>query len=117
MTTSLQTWAQVDPFLKRPFFLLVATDGPLRSRYERERRKTPELNLDAFIDAHDALLYTPGPRTPGEKTDVARVLAAAHVAVNNHFGTVEELYNHLDQLDLLDDERLRPGWDLYFMVG
>lgn len=36
VTTSLQTYAEVEPFLKRPFFLLVAVDAPLRSRYLRE---------------------------------------------------------------------------------
>jgi len=39
VTTALRTWEDVEPFLKRPFFLLVAVDGPLRARYEREQRR------------------------------------------------------------------------------
>lgn len=36
VTTSLRSHADVEPFLKRPFFLLVAVDAPLRARYARE---------------------------------------------------------------------------------
>jgi hypothetical protein len=38
------------------------------------------------------------------------------VHVCNNFVSVELLHAYLDKLDLLDEERLRPGWDLYFMV-
>ncbi|TXT13768.1 hypothetical protein VHUM_01135 [Vanrija humicola] len=120
VTTALRTHADVEPFLKRPFFLLVGVDGPLRSRFSRERGKNPTLTLDAFVDAHDALLNgsevarlpTPSPAP----TDLSRVLALAHVTVFNRFASVRELYAHLDALDLLDEQRLRPGWDMYFMT-
>jgi dCMP deaminase len=38
VTTDLRTYDEIEPFLKRPFFLLVAVDGPLRARFEREAR-------------------------------------------------------------------------------
>jgi hypothetical protein len=34
----------------------------------------------------------------------------------NDFDTEERLFVYLDELDLLNGERLRPGWDTYFMV-
>lgn len=40
VTTDLTTVEDLDVgFLKRPFFLLVAVDGPILKRFERERRK------------------------------------------------------------------------------
>lgn len=39
VTTDLRTYEEIDLFLKRPFFLLVSVDGPLRVRFERERAR------------------------------------------------------------------------------
>ena len=44
-----------------------------------------------------------------------RTLVDVHI--DNSFPTVAALYEHLDKLDLLNMERLRPGWDTYFMVS
>ena len=35
--------------------------------------------------------------------------------VINSFDSVQELHRHLECLDLANPERLRPGWDTYFM--
>ncbi|KAJ1867035.1 hypothetical protein LPJ78_001352 [Coemansia sp. RSA 989] len=45
-----------------------------------------------------------------------RVLASANVTIANTFATIEELYAHLDKIDLTNKERLRPSWDTYFML-
>ena len=50
-------------------------------------------------------------------TDFSRVMSLATVKVDNCFPTVEGLWTYLDTLNLLDEERLRPGWDTYFMVS
>lgn len=34
----------------------------------------------------------------------------------NNFTSVPELEEYLEEMNLLDGERLRPGWDTYFMV-
>lgn len=39
VTTDLHCAEQVEPFVKRPFFLLVAVDGPLMTRFQREKAK------------------------------------------------------------------------------
>lgn len=43
-----------------------------------------------------------------------RHLVNVHVA--NVFDSITVLYSHLDDIDLLNPERLRPSWDTYFMV-
>ena len=35
--------------------------------------------------------------------------------VVNPYDSFRALHEHLDELNLLDPERLRPGWDVYFM--
>lgn len=34
----------------------------------------------------------------------------------NDFVTQEDLYSHLDAINMLNTDRLRPSWDTYFMV-
>ncbi|BEI85345.1 hypothetical protein CcaverHIS002_0507460 [Cutaneotrichosporon cavernicola] len=120
VTTALRTWEDIEPWLKRPWFLLVGVDGPLRARYERERRRRPALTLDAFVDEHDASLHgSAGDATStgnGHQSDLARVLTTAAVRITNGFPDIDGLYRHLDAVNLLDEQRLRPGWDLYFMT-
>lgn len=39
VTTSLRTYEELEPFLKRPFVLVVAVDGPIRARFDRAVRR------------------------------------------------------------------------------
>jgi dCMP deaminase len=84
------------------------------------------VSLDQFVEIHDKLHY--GPSTPSTSsattsmsssamTDFSRVMSLATVKVDNCFPTIEGLWTYLDTLNLLDEERLRPGWDTYFMVS
>lgn len=41
----------------------------------------------------------------------------ATLSICNNFPTISSLYAYFDELDLLNEERLRPGWDTYFMVS
>lgn len=41
VTRDLARWDRAEPFLKRPFFMLVHVDAPLGARYARERRRSP----------------------------------------------------------------------------
>ncbi|KZT62600.1 hypothetical protein CALCODRAFT_533680 [Calocera cornea HHB12733] len=140
VTTSLTAHADLAQCIKRPFFLLLLVDAPVLLRWRRLRAKRPALAegqeaLDAFLARNDQLVYGPPgatgcdfPRVPQPLADrtpcpspgaaslhtLARSLT--HVSVLNGFATIPELHAHLDALDLLDPERLRPGWDSYFMV-
>ncbi len=84
-------------------------------------RAHPSLTHDAFVDEHDAALHgSAGSATStanGQQSDLARVLTAAALRISNGFPDLDGLYRHLDAVNLLDEERLRPGWDLYFMVS
>lgn len=54
----------------------------------------------------------------GKRASTLRdAMAMAPVQIMNDFGTEEDLYAHLEWINLLDGERLRPGWDTYFMVS
>jgi hypothetical protein len=82
------------------------------------------VSLDDFVEIHDKLHY--GSSTPSSSssvggtsamTDFSRVMSLATVKVDNCFASVEALWTYLGSLNLLDEERLRPGWDTYFMVS
>ncbi|KAJ2745225.1 Deoxycytidine monophosphate (dCMP) deaminase [Coemansia sp. BCRC 34301] len=48
--------------------------------------------------------------------NLKRVLSSANVTIANTFPTLSDLHLHLDHLDLLNPERIRPSWDTYFML-
>ncbi|KAJ2844715.1 Deoxycytidine monophosphate (dCMP) deaminase, partial [Coemansia erecta] len=48
--------------------------------------------------------------------NLKRILASANVSIANTFQTVDDLYMHLDHIDLTNKERIRPSWDTYFML-
>jgi dCMP deaminase len=82
-------------------------------------------SLEEFIGQHDQLLNAPlstadfpsSILAKHPQTDFRRVMDLATIRVCNNFADIQGLYAYLDQLDLLDGERLRPGWDTYFMVS
>ncbi|KAJ1943540.1 Deoxycytidine monophosphate (dCMP) deaminase, partial [Linderina macrospora] len=51
-----------------------------------------------------------------QELNVKRMVGRANVTITNTFETVEALREHLERLDLLNGERLRPAWDTYFML-
>lgn len=86
------------------------------------------MSLDAFIIANDADVYgrRSDPHSQNEIGENAQVeypsplhslqkYVILHVV--NNFDSVAALYLHLDDINLLDADRLRPSWDSYFMVG
>lgn len=86
-------------------------------------RRDSTLTLKRFIEVHDTLHHGPAVASSSSlakihpQTDFARVMCLAGIKVINNHSTIEALWAYLDGLDLLDEERLRPGWDLYFMVS
>ncbi|KZO96380.1 hypothetical protein CALVIDRAFT_481517 [Calocera viscosa TUFC12733] len=120
VTTSLSTKAALEPFMKRPFFLLLVVDAPLMLRWRRLRAKRPAGvgDLEAFLQRNDEFVYGPEGdgilSIPGVMHDIVR--SFVHVSVVNAFESVSALHSHLDSLNLQDQERLRPSWDSYFMT-
>lgn len=78
--------------------------------------------LEEFIRDHDNLVYgahdgLSGPEEPTSNRALRSMRTLINVHIDNSFATVPALYDHLEKLDLLNMERLRPGWDTYFMVS
>lgn len=123
----------LEPYSRRPFFLLISVDAPLQVRWQRcqadaqrweklrlrfpawssesqsslARRCCPK-DLAEFVAFSDAQLY-----------DAAHgqlpLMSRASVRILNTSSDVSQLYATLDGLDLLNADRLRPSWDHYFM--
>jgi dCMP deaminase len=79
--------------------------------------------LDVFVKEHDDIMYGTIPDTPftttfGSKnsSSLRALNDVVNVHILNSFESIPELRAHLDALNLLDPEHLRPGWDTYFMV-
>lgn len=49
------------------------------------------------------------------KFGLASVIDRAQVRLINQSSSLEQLYNALDDLNITDNQRLRPNWDHYFM--
>lgn len=89
------------------------------------RSGSDQKSLEEFIHEHDLYFYGPQAldvslhKNPVVGTQDLPSLRSLDQMVNlrivNSFPTVADLYDYLDDLDLTNPERLRPGWDTYFM--
>ena len=139
VTEDITTRAVLEPFLKRPFVLLLSVDAPTLIRFSRyqkytqtpappskfsffnnrslspSRRLIPNLSLEQFIAEDDSVNFGPN----SDYVTSAYLFAShhlCHINIINSFESVQDLRAHLDDLDLLNPDRLRPCWDSYFMV-
>ncbi|KAF5323519.1 hypothetical protein D9611_005651 [Ephemerocybe angulata] len=108
VTCDLDRKTLVDLFFRRPFFMLMNIDAPLIDRFMRCQNFQPT-NLEEFVRENDRLVY--GTQSLHELWD------QVHVNVVNGFPSIDKLHGHLNSLDLLKAEHLRPSWDAYFMVN
>ncbi|KAF8600834.1 hypothetical protein BDV93DRAFT_256045 [Ceratobasidium sp. AG-I] len=115
--TSLRTIPVLRKCAQRPFFLLVSADAPILTRWRRsiERSVGAAFSLEQFIQQSDEERF--GPQLKADQDPLNQILRAIpHVSVTNNFSGLSELHAHLDSLSLRNPERLRPGWDDYFMM-
>lgn len=115
--TSLTSLGALRACAQRPFFILVSVDAPVITRWKRytQSGKQPALSLEEFLQQSDIERF--GPQAVSGRdplNDILQVLP--HVSVTNAFPTVSELNQHLESLSLRSSERVRPGWDDYFML-
>lgn len=106
--TDIVTLGELDQLSKRPFFLHVSIDAPLKSRYQRHKTHFPQLSFQNFIELSDEQAYN-------QDGLVIEVISKASIKIINTSAIVENLYVELSELKLLDQTRLRPSWDAYFM--
>ncbi|KAK0728643.1 cytidine deaminase-like protein [Lasiosphaeria miniovina] len=125
VTTDIPSEAVLDMYSRRPFFLLVSVDAPVglrwrrfQGREEQRRRRLDndtavasrdDMPLADFVALSDAYLYDAA-------TGQLPLMSRAGVRLLNTSGSVAQLFGTLGALDLLDEDRLRPSWDSYFMA-
>ncbi|PIL31700.1 hypothetical protein GSI_06403 [Ganoderma sinense ZZ0214-1] len=130
VTLDLHTLDELTEFMTRPFVLVASVDAPLLERYRRSLQWSDYDHLEDFIREHDTFYYGPDDQGSGQvtpkfhrpvavgqpSTSSFRSLSQlATVHVVNAFQTIPALHRHLEEVNLLDPDRLRPGWDTYFM--
>lgn len=78
-----------------------------------------EGSLEDFIRDHDALVYGSEDirREEREAYTLHNIRKLVTIHVVNEFDSVATLHSYLDDIDLLNCDRLRPSWDTYFMVS
>lgn len=106
--TDITTMAELDQLSKRPFFLHISIDAPLKIRYQRHKAHYPQLTFTEFIETSDSQAYN-------QEALIIEVISKASIKIINASTIVENLYVQLSELNLLDQTRLRPNWDAYFM--
>ena len=126
--TCVETEYFLEKLRRRPFFLLVYVDAPVSLRWKRlihrwvsevyratftncprnEVEGTEPPHLTEFVTDDDARFYS-------HQDPLFKIVSQAKVHLLNASSTVDDLYESLREMDLTDDQRLRPNWDTYFM--
>lgn len=113
VTTNIPTEAALDVLLRRPFFLLLSVDAPLTVRWRRFQQRGGDsaagVSLDDFVARSDAHLYD-------ADRGLQPLISRASVRLLNTSSSLAHLYATLGKLDIPNPDRLRPGWDTYFMA-
>lgn len=113
VTTNIPTESVLDVFLRRPFFMLISTDAPLTVRWKRHQDRakangSEALTMEEFVDKNDTNLYS-------IEEGLQPLISRATVRLLNTSSSLAHLYATLGKLDIPNPDRLRPGWDMYFM--
>ncbi|KAK6360528.1 Deoxycytidine monophosphate (dCMP) deaminase [Orbilia blumenaviensis] len=115
VTTDVLNEEMLEVLLKRPFFILVSVDAPVVVRWKRyiEKCKTynPPLTtptLEIFVEKADKHMFDP-------RTGLIPLFVRATLHLLNSSTSLETFYENLKSIDLVDETRLRPTWDAYFM--
>ncbi|KAG6841759.1 hypothetical protein C0991_007088 [Blastosporella zonata] len=116
VTTDIRTQNLVKLFVRRPFFMLLSVDAPLTLRFMRSGEKS----LERFVQDNDRVMFGVDVSNSSlsdfkDPSCLSNLRELVTVHIFNSFKTISDLHKHLEELNLLDPERLRPGWDAYFM--
>ncbi|KAK6505021.1 Deoxycytidine monophosphate (dCMP) deaminase [Arthrobotrys musiformis] len=115
VTTDVLNEEMLDTLLKRPFFLLVSVDAPIVVRWKRyiEKCKTytpplPTPSLETFVEKADKHMFDP-------TTGLIPLFVRATLHLLNPSTSIDTFHENLKSINLVDETRLRPTWDAYFM--
>ncbi|CAO3616357.1 unnamed protein product [Cunninghamella blakesleeana] len=103
---------------KRPFFLLVSVDAPIFMRYQRSQQRDQEdIDLETFVKRDDRNIYNIATVQDEmvKGTSLHTLMGFADVSITNSYNEFSLLYDKLERYNLINNERLRPSWDTYFM--
>ncbi|KAF8641073.1 hypothetical protein AX17_000717 [Amanita inopinata Kibby_2008] len=116
VTSDLRTRDHIEMFVKRPFFLLVSVDAPLYERFIRSHKYYT--SLEDFVREDDHLVFGRGSglHTGAKVSSLYALRDLVDIQITNSFQTISQFESYLEELNLLDDDHLRPGWDAYFMT-
>lgn len=71
------------------------------------------LSLEEFVREDDRIVFGDRPRMTSSLHGLRDLV---DVQISNSFQTLSSFESYLEEIDLLNPEHLRPGWDAYFMV-
>ncbi|KAF9486309.1 hypothetical protein BDN70DRAFT_794147 [Pholiota conissans] len=115
VTTDLSTKELIEPFVRRPFFLLLSTDAPLIERFNRSKSRLNQ-SLEDFVADNDRHIYGLSHSASSKAESLHNLGDLINIRIINSFKSLQELYSHIDKVDLLHPEHIRPTWDAYFMT-
>jgi dCMP deaminase len=72
-------------------------------------------SLEDFVREDDRLVFGRQPHHPSSPS-LHGLRDLIDIQITNAFPCLRDFESHLEELNLLDNEHLRPGWDAYFMV-
>ncbi|KAI9675619.1 MAG: Deoxycytidine monophosphate (dCMP) deaminase [Caeruleum heppii] len=113
LTTDIWDEDVLDILVRRPFFLLLSIDAPVSVRWKRfksrcENKRLAAPTLEDFVLRNDEHLYNHG-------SGLACLINRAQLRLLNSTTSCPALHKALEDLNLTNEERLRPSWDQYFM--
>ena len=108
LISNMSSLTNFDLFFKRPFVLLITIDSSLLVKFRRFQERQPDVTLEQFCSLTDAHLLSSNNRH-------CKYEDHALLKLINNADNHDSLHKSLTQLNLLDQERLRPEWDSYFM--
>ena len=110
ITLSLDSSNSVDfdLFMRRPFTLLVAVETTLANMI-LNMQSNDHYNDHSFTINHFAEFYDSTYKARRDK------ISQAHINIFNPYTNEQDYITLLHSVNLLDEQRLRPNWDTYFM--
>lgn len=70
-----------------------------------------------FLREDDEVVFGTNESGSDGPSSLRRIRDLIDIHINNNFNDLSGLHAHLEGLNLLDPQHLRPSWDAYFMVG
>ena len=89
--------------VKRPFICFIFVDSSIEIRLQRYKTK-----FQSHIGFYNSLIQ------PGSE-DYFNMISASHVKLINDFDTVYQLREHIQKINVVKPDLVRPNWDTYFM--